>query len=144
MVRDIKDLQRTIIEAFEIANSGRKGPVLIDIPKNVQSAEYEYIEDLKVPSVVKRPRKSECGSIDEVVEMIKKAKSRLFTQAAVLWQRGSPGRSPGTLQESGCGHRSFHDGNHISSGVLPVKPRECAACTENIRPSRRSPNVTCF
>ena len=50
MVRDIKDLQRTIIEAFEIANSGRKGPVLIDIPKNVQSAEYEYIEDLKVPS----------------------------------------------------------------------------------------------
>ena len=32
MVRDIKDLQRTIIEAFEIANSGRKGPVLIDIP----------------------------------------------------------------------------------------------------------------
>ena len=41
MVRDIKDLQKTIIEAFEIANSGRKGPVLIDIPKNVQSAEYE-------------------------------------------------------------------------------------------------------
>ena len=74
MVRDIKDLQKTIIEAFEIANSGRKGPVLIDIPKNVQSAEYEYIEDLKVPSVVKKPRKSECGSIDEVVEMIKKAK----------------------------------------------------------------------
>ena len=71
MVRDIKDLQKTIIEAFEIANSGRKGPVLIDIPKNVQSAEYEYIEDLKVPSVVKKPRKSECGSIDEVVEMIK-------------------------------------------------------------------------
>ena len=74
MVRDIKDLQRTIIEAFEIANSGRKGPVLIDIPKNVQSAEYEYVEDLKVPSVVKKPRKSECGNIDEVVEMIKKAK----------------------------------------------------------------------
>ena len=74
MVRDIKDLQKTIIEAFEIANSGRKGPVLIDIPKNVQSAEYEYVEDLKVPSVVKKPRKSECGDIGEVVEMIKKAK----------------------------------------------------------------------
>ena len=87
MVRDIKDLQKTIIEAFEIANSGRKGPVLIDIPKNVQSAEYEYVEDLKVPSVVKKPRKSECGDIGEVVEMIKRRKSRLSTQAAVSWQQ---------------------------------------------------------
>ena len=41
MVRDVKDLQRTIIEAFEIANTGRKGPVLIDIPKDVQIAETE-------------------------------------------------------------------------------------------------------
>ena len=47
MVRDIKDLQQTIQEAFEIANDGRKGPVLIDIPKNVQAAEWEYDPDMK-------------------------------------------------------------------------------------------------
>lgn len=58
MVRDIKDLQRTIIEAFEIANAGRKGPVLIDIPKDVQINEWEYVEDMKVPSVTKRRDKS--------------------------------------------------------------------------------------
>ena len=58
MVRDIKDLQRTIIEAFEIANAGRKGPVLIDIPKDVQINEWEYVDDFNVPSVKKRRDKS--------------------------------------------------------------------------------------
>lgn len=73
MVRDVNDLQRTIAEAFEIANSGRKGPVLIDIPKDVQINECEYIEDLKVPSVVKK-RRGSTKNMDEVLEMIKKAK----------------------------------------------------------------------
>ncbi|WP_094096441.1 biosynthetic-type acetolactate synthase large subunit [Paenibacillus physcomitrellae] len=38
LVRDVKDLPRIIHEAFHIANSGRKGPVLIDIPKDVSAA----------------------------------------------------------------------------------------------------------
>lgn len=73
MVRDVRDLQGTIIEAFEIANSGRKGPVLIDIPKDVQINECEYIEDMKVPSVVKK-RKGSTNNMDELLEMVKKAK----------------------------------------------------------------------
>ena len=73
MVRDIKDLQRTIQEAFEIANDGRKGPVLIDIPKNVQAAEWEYDPDMKAPSV-KKERKTSISSLDELLEMVRKAK----------------------------------------------------------------------
>ncbi|WP_138494287.1 biosynthetic-type acetolactate synthase large subunit [Paenibacillus pinistramenti] len=38
LVRDVKDLARIIHEAFHIANTGRKGPVLIDIPKDVSAA----------------------------------------------------------------------------------------------------------
>ncbi|MFD1953529.1 biosynthetic-type acetolactate synthase large subunit [Paenibacillus thailandensis] len=38
LVRDVKDLPRVIHEAFHIANTGRKGPVLIDIPKDVSAA----------------------------------------------------------------------------------------------------------
>ncbi|CAM3820338.1 biosynthetic-type acetolactate synthase large subunit [Cohnella lubricantis] len=38
MVRDVSDLPRVIHEAFHIANTGRKGPVLIDIPKDVSAA----------------------------------------------------------------------------------------------------------
>ena len=74
MVRDVKDLQKTIIEAFEIANSGRKGPVLIDIPKNVQIDECEYVEDMKVPSVVKKYKSSNEERIRQVAEMLKEAK----------------------------------------------------------------------
>ena len=43
IVKDVKELADTIRHAFYIANSGRKGPVLIDILKNVQIAECEYV-----------------------------------------------------------------------------------------------------
>ena len=42
MVRHVQELEQTIKEAFLIANSGRKGPVLIDIPKSVQTDLCEY------------------------------------------------------------------------------------------------------
>lgn len=42
IVKDVNELADTVREAFRIANSGRKGPVLIDILKNVQVAECEY------------------------------------------------------------------------------------------------------
>ena len=41
-VKKIEDLAPTIREAFRIAKSGRPGPVLVDIPKDVQTALYEY------------------------------------------------------------------------------------------------------
>jgi len=48
VVKDIKHLQRTICEAFQIAGSDRKGPVHIDIPKSVQTDVYEYDPDMSV------------------------------------------------------------------------------------------------
>ena len=42
VVRDIITLEHTLNEAFRLANSGRCGPVLVDIPKNVQTDMYEY------------------------------------------------------------------------------------------------------
>ncbi|WP_339293522.1 biosynthetic-type acetolactate synthase large subunit [Paenibacillus sp. FSL W8-0187] len=42
MVRDVQDLPRIIHEAFYIANTGRKGPVLIDIPKDVTNQRMAY------------------------------------------------------------------------------------------------------
>lgn len=44
IVKDVKQLAATVREAFYIANAGRKGPVLIDIPKNIQTETCEYEE----------------------------------------------------------------------------------------------------
>ena len=51
MVKDVKNLADTIREAFKIANSGRPGPVLIDIPKDVQTTECEFENKPKVVPV---------------------------------------------------------------------------------------------
>ena len=44
VVRDVKDLAKTISKAFEVAKSGKPGPVLVDLPKDVvlSSCEYHY------------------------------------------------------------------------------------------------------
>ncbi len=44
IVKNIRDLAPTVREAFYIANAGRKGPVLIDIPKNIQTELCDYEE----------------------------------------------------------------------------------------------------
>ncbi|MEA4987814.1 MAG: biosynthetic-type acetolactate synthase large subunit [Anaerovorax sp.] len=51
LVRDVKELADTIRDAFRIANTGRKGPVLIDIPKDITAAKCEFIrkECINVP-----------------------------------------------------------------------------------------------
>ena len=56
LVKRVEDLADTIREAFRIAKSGRPGPVLVDVPKDVQNALYEYtaqkpVEKDPVPAV---------------------------------------------------------------------------------------------
>lgn len=43
LVRNVNDLARTLREAFHIARAGRPGPVLVDIPKDVQTAKCEFV-----------------------------------------------------------------------------------------------------
>ncbi len=72
-VRNINELQKTIKEAFIFANEGRKGPVVIDIPKDMQVAECEYIEDMQVNPYIKKPKAGSVNDMDALVEMVKKA-----------------------------------------------------------------------
>ena len=52
LVTDVRDLAYTMKEAFHIARTGRPGPVLVDVPKDVQNAETEFIwpeDDIVLP-----------------------------------------------------------------------------------------------
>lgn len=59
LIRRAKDLPKTIKKAFEIANSGRKGPVLIDIPKDLMLTEVDFNMDNYLPSNLENSLKSE-------------------------------------------------------------------------------------
>jgi len=80
LVTRVEDLAQTIREAFHVARTGRPGPVLVDVPKDVQIAETEfaYPEDpLRLPGY--RPKDSESLSreIQEAVELINDAQRPL-------------------------------------------------------------------
>ena len=71
-VNRIEDLADSIREAFQIAKSGRPGPVLVDVPKDVQVATYEY-EPQPVTEKIPLP-KADKELIDEAVKLISESK----------------------------------------------------------------------
>ncbi len=76
MVTDVTELADTVRQAFRIAISGRKGPVLIDIPKDITAAECEYTPMPKqVPDTPVQP-KTRC--INKAIELLSSAKKPLI------------------------------------------------------------------
>ncbi len=72
IVHDISKLADTIREAFKIAKSGRPGPVLVDVPKNIQLMDYDY-----TPQEVVKPYdfpKIDEEYLDEAIKVINEAK----------------------------------------------------------------------
>jgi acetolactate synthase-1/2/3 large subunit len=78
IVKDERDLADTIREAFKIAGSGRPGPVLVDIPKDVflSFAEYEKVEGNHIKRELKSPLDME--KIQQASEMIQSAKKPII------------------------------------------------------------------
>ena len=75
IIKDVKDLAPAIRQAFKIANSGRKGPVLIDILKNVQIAETEY-EPYTPEKLTRKPVPA--SAVEDAVKAINAAKKPLI------------------------------------------------------------------
>ena len=75
IVKDVKDLAGILREAFEIARTGRPGPVLVDIPKNVTAEATEYNAETIDTSRKEVPVSDEAeAGIEELVDMIRKSK----------------------------------------------------------------------
>ncbi len=79
LVRDTADLARVVHEGFYVATNGRPGPVVIDIPKDVQINTADYTAPEKVRHKTYRPRvKGDLEKIREAVELIANAERPVF------------------------------------------------------------------
>ena len=71
IVKNIEDLADTIREAFKIAKSGRPGPVLVDIPKDVQQSKFEYTPHEVLEKIEQKPAKE--YKIEKAAKMLMEA-----------------------------------------------------------------------
>jgi acetolactate synthase-1/2/3 large subunit len=92
LVKDVKDLASTIKKAFHIATTGRPGPVLVDIPKDVttQACEFHYPETVPMRSY-NPVRKGHAGQIKKAVQLILEAeRPMVYTGGGVVLSNASP------------------------------------------------------
>ncbi|MFV0293486.1 MAG: acetolactate synthase 3 large subunit [Paracoccus sp. (in: a-proteobacteria)] len=79
LVKDTEKLAPTLHQAFHVATSGRPGPVLIDIPKDVQFAEAEYVSPRQVKAGPYQPKKKgDPDAITRLVEAMEQAERPIF------------------------------------------------------------------
>jgi acetolactate synthase I/II/III large subunit len=86
LVKDINDLARVIHEAFYVAKSGRPGPVVVDIPKDIQLSPGPYVGPKNIEHRTYKPRlKGDLDKIREAVELMAEAKRPvLYTGGGVI------------------------------------------------------------
>jgi len=86
LVKDIKELPKVMHEAFKVATTGRPGPVLIDIPKDIQFAKTNYKKFKKEKKFNgKTHNKFSQNEIDQLIELISKAKKPvIYTGGGVI------------------------------------------------------------
>lgn len=91
LVKKTEDLERIIKEAFYIARSGRPGPVLIDIPKDVAATAIDYTPVKKISLRAYRPTyKPNIKQLEKIIPLIKNAKRPvIFAGGGVILSGGS-------------------------------------------------------
>ncbi len=163
-VNDIADLAQTVRDAFQIAMSGRQGPVLIDVPKDIFNELYEYE---KQPAVKKIPVKDRYtdDDIKEIAKMISNAKRPLVYAGGGVTSAGASSQLAAfiekaqipvvsTLMNLGCisaksplelgmvgmhGHREANLAVHDSDLILTIGARFSDRVTGDT--SRFAPNA---
>jgi acetolactate synthase I/II/III large subunit len=92
LIKDVRDVARIIKEAFYIAGTGRPGPVVVDVPKDVQQREHTFKYPDKIalrgfkPTLKGNPRQ-----VERAVEAIEKSEKPLFyIGGGVQWSGAAP------------------------------------------------------
>ncbi len=92
LVKNVRDLAGTIRKAFYLARTGRPGPVLVDIPKDVTShvCEFQYPESVAMRSY-NPTRKGHAGQIRKAVQLLAEAKRPMvYTGGGVVLSDSAP------------------------------------------------------
>ena len=86
LIKDIKDLPKVLHEAFRVATTGRPGPVLVDIPKDIQFAKTNYFKPKKDNMTKsKLHNKFTQNEIDKLIDLVSKAKKPvIYTGGGVI------------------------------------------------------------
>ncbi|MFO7714388.1 biosynthetic-type acetolactate synthase large subunit [Desulfosarcina sp.] len=126
LVPSVEALPRILKEAFHIARSGRPGPVLVDIPKNVQQASTRFKPNQKVNLKSYNPTyKANTKQLRKVVDLIKAAERPLiFAGGGVILSKGAEAltklarsaRIPVTMSLMGLG--AFPGSDPLSLGMI--------------------------
>jgi acetolactate synthase-1/2/3 large subunit len=134
LVKDITDLARILKEAFYVARSGRPGPVLIDLPKDifVNSAEFKYPEKVFIRGY-QPTYEGHVGQIQRSVKLILKSKKPiLYVGGGIIASNASKELTllaeklgiPVTMTLMGLG--SFPGNHPLALGMLGMHGTYCA------------------
>ena len=90
LVKSVDDLARVMHEAFYVAANGRPGPVVVDIPKDIQFAKGKYVGPKNIQHKTYRPKlKGDLEKIKQAVELMRHAKRPLFYTGGGVINSGS-------------------------------------------------------
>ena len=90
LVKDVHKLSRTISEAFYVARSGRPGPVVVDLPKDVVNAETNYEKLGKIEHRTYRPiTHAEPSAVEDAVTLVESAKRPIIYSGGGIINSGN-------------------------------------------------------
>ncbi len=134
LVKDVKDLARTVREAFHIASTGRPGPVLVDLPKDVTAGTCEFIwpKEVNIKGYNPKYEGNKWQMKQAVNEIIKSKKPVIMAGGGVILSEASKElkelaeltKIPVTMTLMGLG--GFPGTNRLSMGMLGMHGTYCA------------------